>query len=549
LETQAQLDTLVAATDQVMDSDKLKVVLENILAIGNYLNGNTPRGGAYGFKLDTLTKLHTLRSVDPKITLMHFLLHQLEEKNPQVIAFAGELPHVSEAKRLSLDQLRADINMYNAELQMLQGQVRASKNDDIDEDKFYEEMLPFSKDAAEVLEELGRDFNSLETSYHELITSFGEDPRKLGPMEFFSIIEEFVNEFKKAYRQNQTKEYQTLWETAKQMREEMSAAAAAAAAAEAATVVLASPPHSTSPSSSLPVSSSPKKAEPKHDNIAASSSQAEVPSLVSPRSVAATIGDTILSVDQAKQVYTQITTLISAWTKKNNVETLPTPVEQFKAVSRKYGNNEVTADDFCDTVRSIVGTKTSLKIIPESARLLSDLTKRHDLLKAYERYFEKTKKEKEEKKKNIFGPSCIQKKIPPPPFERRPSGSSIEGKSYQTKGPGKKSKGTIIKVEDIEPVVGEAAQQLHKSILESVQQAFHGDKQKMKLFTTNARKYGSEQISAREFYKYLTESFEMDFVGRLVPDLARLLQDHEKRHALIRALCESAPGWEKFSGL
>lgn len=72
LETQAQLDTLVAATDQVTESDKFRRVLEHILAIGNYLNGSTPRGGAYGFKLDTLMKLHTLKSVDPRVTLMHF---------------------------------------------------------------------------------------------------------------------------------------------------------------------------------------------------------------------------------------------------------------------------------------------------------------------------------------------------------------------------------------------------------------------------------------------------------------------------------------------
>lgn len=104
-------------------------------------------------------------------------------------------------------------------------------------------------------------------------------------------------------------------------------------------------------------------------------------------------------------------------------------------------------------------------------------------------------------------------------------------------------------MEDVEPVVGEAAAQLHKSILESVQQAFGGDPKKMKVFTSTTRKYGAEQITAREFYQYLTASFEPDFVGRLVPDLARLLQDAEKRHALIRALCESAPGWDRFSGL
>jgi len=39
-----------------MKSDKdIKLLLENILAIGNYMNGTSARGGAYGFKIDILS--------------------------------------------------------------------------------------------------------------------------------------------------------------------------------------------------------------------------------------------------------------------------------------------------------------------------------------------------------------------------------------------------------------------------------------------------------------------------------------------------------------
>lgn len=479
LETQAQLDTLVAATDQVSESDKFRRVLENVLKIGNYLNGSTPRGGAYGFKLDTLTKLHTLKSVDPRITLMHFLLRQLEEKSPDVIAVAGEVPHIGEAKRLSLDQLRADLSSYNTELAMLQGQVRASKSDKIEGDKFYEQMAPFAKDAAEVLEELGRDFNALERSYHELVSSFGEDPRKMGPMEFFSILEEFVTEFKKAYRQNQTKEFQAIYESAREAREEAIRLAEAEKAAQLK-----------------------KEAEERH-------------------------------AEKTKAVYAHVISVITTWAKAHKGGNETDFVEQFKGISRSFGNDEMSSDEFCEQVRKLVGSKTAAKIIPDSAKLLADPAKQEDLLAAFERFVEQVKKEKESKRRSSL--------VSPPATLERPRAVSS--------GSRRRNKVSVIKVEDIEPVVGEAAAQLHKSILESVQQAFGGDTKKMKVFTSNARKYGSEQITARDFYQYLTASFEPDFVGRLVPDLARLLQDSEKRHALIRALCESAPGWEKFSGL
>lgn len=478
LETQAQLDTLVAATDQVSESDKFRRVLENVLAIGNYLNGSTPRGGAYGFKLDTLIKLHTLRSVDPRITLMHFLLRQLEEKSPEVIAMAGEMPHIGEAKRLSLDQLRADLSSYNTELAMLQGQVRASKSDQIEGDRFYEQMAPFAKDAAEVLEELGRDFNALETSYHELVSSFGEDPRKVGPMEFFSILEEFVAEFKKAYRQNQTKEYQAIYESAREAREEAARQAEAEKAAQLR-----------------------KEAEERH-------------------------------AESTKAVYAQVIAVLTSWAQAHKNVNAAEVVEQFKAISRSFGADELTPDEFCDHIRKLVGSKTAGKILPDTAKLLFDPEKREALLAAFARFVEQVKSEKETKKKSSL--------VSPPALAERPRTVS-SGK--------RRNKVSAMVMEDIEPVVGEAAAQLHKSILESVQQAFGGDTKKMKVFTSTTRKYGTEQITAREFYQYLTASFDPDFVGRLVPDLARLLQDSEKRHALIRALCESAPGWEKFSGL
>ncbi|DAZ99886.1 TPA: hypothetical protein N0F65_008629 [Lagenidium giganteum] len=493
LETQAQLDALSAATDQIADSAKFRRVLEHILAIGNYLNGSTPRGGAYGFKLDTLTKLHTLKSVDPRVTLMNFLLRQLEETAPEVIAFAGELPHIGEAKRLSLDQLRADINSYNAELAMLQGQVRASKNDNIPEDMFYREMAPFAKEAVEVLDELSRDFSALEGSYNELVASFGEDPRKVGPTDFFAIIEEFVDEFKKAYRQNQTKEIQAIWEAAKQAREEAIAAAAAAkAAAEA-------------------------EEEARRQQELEENARLEE--------------EKQLGTDEAKALYASIINMVTAWAENYGGGEPATVIDQFKSISRQFGVDEISAADFCAQVRRCVGSKTAVKIIPVSAKLLSNAGKRKDLLIAFDRFVEQVKQEKDDKKKQR------DSLLSPPSIER--SGSAKP----------RRNKLATIRVEDIEPVVGEAAQQLHKSILEQVHQAVGGDSKKMKTFTSNARKYGSEQISAREFYQYLTATFEPDFVGRLVPDLARLLQDAEKRHALIRALCESAPGWEKFSGL
>ena len=41
----------------VRESTNFKKLLEIVLAIGNYMNGGTNRGGVYGFKLDSLLKV------------------------------------------------------------------------------------------------------------------------------------------------------------------------------------------------------------------------------------------------------------------------------------------------------------------------------------------------------------------------------------------------------------------------------------------------------------------------------------------------------------
>lgn len=41
-------------------------MLEYVLAIGNYLNGNTSRGGAWAFEISSLEKLNDLKASDNK---------------------------------------------------------------------------------------------------------------------------------------------------------------------------------------------------------------------------------------------------------------------------------------------------------------------------------------------------------------------------------------------------------------------------------------------------------------------------------------------------
>jgi formin 2 len=59
----------------LLESEDLKEVFSIILTLGNFMNGgNRQRGQADGFGLEILGKLKDVKSRDPKITLLHFIV-------------------------------------------------------------------------------------------------------------------------------------------------------------------------------------------------------------------------------------------------------------------------------------------------------------------------------------------------------------------------------------------------------------------------------------------------------------------------------------------
>jgi hypothetical protein len=48
---------MLKAFTELPKDNSMKELFEFSLAVGNYLNGTTPRGGAWGFKLDNIDKV------------------------------------------------------------------------------------------------------------------------------------------------------------------------------------------------------------------------------------------------------------------------------------------------------------------------------------------------------------------------------------------------------------------------------------------------------------------------------------------------------------
>lgn len=73
----SQIGTFVAGLNTIALSPAIREMLRRALALGNYLNGTSPRGAAYGFRLESLLKLGNVRGSDSSSNLLDYFTSYL----------------------------------------------------------------------------------------------------------------------------------------------------------------------------------------------------------------------------------------------------------------------------------------------------------------------------------------------------------------------------------------------------------------------------------------------------------------------------------------
>lgn len=183
-------------------SEKLKVIMKNILLIGNTLNEGTPRGQAVGFRLDSILKLVETRATSSRTTLMHFLCKSLAGKSPELLDFHEDLGSLEAASKLQLKALAEEQQAVVKGLEKVEQELTASESDGPVSEVFRKTLKEF-------LDASGADVRSLSALYVEVGRSadalslyFGEDPAKYPFEQVASTLLTFVGLFRKAHEEN-----------------------------------------------------------------------------------------------------------------------------------------------------------------------------------------------------------------------------------------------------------------------------------------------------------------------------------------------------------
>jgi hypothetical protein len=98
--------------EEIMKSEKLQLVLEAVLTIGNIMNEGTSTGGAAGFKFDSLLKLTQTKSIDGKMTVLDYIVSSFISRGERsVLNLSDDFPDCSSACRLQFNDM--DIQAKN----------------------------------------------------------------------------------------------------------------------------------------------------------------------------------------------------------------------------------------------------------------------------------------------------------------------------------------------------------------------------------------------------------------------------------------------------
>eukprot|EP01036_Dinobryon_divergens_P026104 gene26104-34712_t len=125
-----QLRVVQAACDELHKfEESMQNVLAIILSLGNYLNVDTNFGCAYGFKLDTLSKLETFKDVKSG-SLLHLVTSIVQDVAGEALTASENLNNASAAASISMKEAIQDIGRLEKDVKTMRGELKKITDDE-----------------------------------------------------------------------------------------------------------------------------------------------------------------------------------------------------------------------------------------------------------------------------------------------------------------------------------------------------------------------------------------------------------------------------------
>ncbi|KAM9960692.1 hypothetical protein ACTFIW_009839 [Dictyostelium discoideum] len=208
-EVKPQIAAVSVACDEVYKSKKLIRIIEIILVLGNFINYGTPRGDISGYKLDSLIKLSDTKSSDLSSNLINTFVKYCQEKEPNLLTFADELPSLTTARKTIWSGVVADVSSIGRDVHSVKQIVETLQKSN---EPFNQSIIDFLATASTEVEKLRKLLESTQENFKKLCKHFAEEEGKSQPEEFFDIFGRFITLFENASTQLQQQKEEQLKE-------------------------------------------------------------------------------------------------------------------------------------------------------------------------------------------------------------------------------------------------------------------------------------------------------------------------------------------------
>ena len=176
------------------EDENVRKLLEIILALGNYMNGGSFRGGAFGFTLGSLTKLADTKSSG--ITFIDYIIKFIYEeiKEPKVLDVIKDLKEFDKLQYQSIVESSKQMENRWKDVLALKKALAANKDILLDEDKSDKFLDSFYNDAEGKIKEIKEKVEKIDKDYEDIAKFYGENPTKFTMIQFVDTFRKFTKE-------------------------------------------------------------------------------------------------------------------------------------------------------------------------------------------------------------------------------------------------------------------------------------------------------------------------------------------------------------------
>jgi len=186
-----QIKILQEAITSINNSEQFKCILFILRQIGNYLNVGTSIGKAFGFSVNSLSKLDSIKGINKeKTSLLEYLILMIKKDNPELINFYKDFKNLEHSKNCNKEEI--DKSMMEIK-RIIKEIIKEKETNNKDYLVFIDNVVKYTKAKMDCLE-LSLKF--LNDEIEKTIIMFGENKSKFNVNEFIRSVDNFVEKFK-----------------------------------------------------------------------------------------------------------------------------------------------------------------------------------------------------------------------------------------------------------------------------------------------------------------------------------------------------------------